>query len=103
MAAARTLRYSFLTRTAGQLGLQTMLTAHTRPDQAETVLWQLLRGEAVLRGMPARRGQLERPWLEVGRAQIEAYLHAFDALRYDADRGPVRFVTLQQLAKAYAR
>lgn len=37
------------------------------------------------------------------RAAIEAYLHAFDALRYDADRGPVRFVTLQQLAKAYAR
>ena len=37
------------------------------------------------------------------RAAIEAYLHTFDALRYDADRGPVRFVTLQQLAKAYAR
>ena len=37
------------------------------------------------------------------RAAIEAYLHAFDTLRYDADRGPVRFVTLQDLAKAYAR
>ena len=37
------------------------------------------------------------------RAAIELYLHAFDALRYDADRGPVRFVTLQDLAKAYAR
>lgn len=37
------------------------------------------------------------------RAAIEAYLHSFDALRYDADRGPVRFVTLQDLAKAYAR
>jgi len=37
------------------------------------------------------------------RAAIEAYFRAFDALRYDADRGPVRFVTLAQLAKAYAR
>ncbi|GAC1495578.1 MAG: hypothetical protein NVS1B1_13470 [Candidatus Limnocylindrales bacterium] len=37
------------------------------------------------------------------RAAIEAYLHTFDALRYDADRGPVRFITLQDLAKAYAR
>ena len=37
------------------------------------------------------------------RAAIEAYLHSFDALRYDADRGPVRFVTLQELAKAYSR
>jgi len=37
------------------------------------------------------------------RAAIEAYLHTFDPLRYDEDRGPVRFVTLAQLAKAYAR
>ena len=37
------------------------------------------------------------------RAAIELYLHTFDALRYDADRGPVRFVTLQDLAKAYSR
>ncbi len=37
------------------------------------------------------------------RAAIEAYLRTFDALRYDADRGPVRFVTLAELAKAYAR
>ena len=74
--AARTLRYSFLTRTARQLGLQTILTAHTRPDQAETVMWQLLRGEAMLRGMPARRGHLERPWLEVGRHEILEYLEA---------------------------
>ena len=37
------------------------------------------------------------------RAAIEAYLHTFDPLRYDEDLGPVRFVTLAQLAKAYAR
>ena len=35
------------------------------------------------------------------RAAIEALLGAFDALRYDKDRGPVRFVTAAQLAKAY--
>jgi len=37
------------------------------------------------------------------RAAIEALLGAFGPLRYDADRGPVRFVTLRELAKAYAR
>ena len=37
------------------------------------------------------------------RAAIEALLGAFGPLRYDADAGPVRFVTLAQLAKAYAR
>lgn len=35
------------------------------------------------------------------RAAIEALLGAFDALRYDKDAGPVRFVTTAQLAKAY--
>ena len=37
------------------------------------------------------------------RAAIEALLGAFGPLRYDADAGPLRFVTLAQLAKAYGR
>jgi len=37
------------------------------------------------------------------RAAIEALLRAFDPLRYDRDTGPVRFVTLAQLARAYGR
>lgn len=37
------------------------------------------------------------------RAAIEALLGAFGALRYDTDSGPVRFVTLAELAKAYGR
>ncbi|MFN2521255.1 MAG: hypothetical protein ABR525_09440 [Candidatus Limnocylindria bacterium] len=36
------------------------------------------------------------------RAAIETLLHAFDPLRYDQDLGPLRFVTLRQLAAAYA-
>ncbi len=37
------------------------------------------------------------------RAAIEVLLGAFGALRYDNDSGPVRFVTMAQLAKAYGR
>jgi hypothetical protein len=37
------------------------------------------------------------------RAAIEALFRAFGPLRYDRDAGPVRFVTLAQLAKAFAR
>ena len=48
-----------------QRGLKLILTAHTRNDQAETVLWQLLRGEAVLSGIAPARGTLRRPWLGV--------------------------------------
>ncbi len=37
------------------------------------------------------------------RAAIEALFRAFAPYRYDRDAGPLRFVTLAQLAKAYAR
>lgn len=72
--AARRVRYSFLTRTAKRLGADAVLTAHTRDDQAETVLMQLLRGAAYLQGMPARRGRVVRPLLNVPRSALRAYL-----------------------------
>lgn len=37
------------------------------------------------------------------RGAIETLFRAFDPYRYDRDAGPLRFVTLAQLAKAYAR
>lgn len=37
------------------------------------------------------------------RAAIEALFRAFEPYRYDRDAGPLRFVTLAQLAKVYAR
>ena len=37
------------------------------------------------------------------RAAIEALFRAFEPYRYDRDAGPLRFVTLTQLAKAYSR
>jgi hypothetical protein len=37
------------------------------------------------------------------RAAIEALCRAFEPYRYDRDAGPLRFVTLAQLAKAFAR
>ncbi|WP_442780664.1 tRNA lysidine(34) synthetase TilS [Deinococcus sp. SL84] len=74
--AARRLRYSFLTRTAKDAGIDTVLTAHTRRDQAETVLMRLLRGEAVLSGIAPRWGGVERPLLGVAREELEAYLRA---------------------------
>lgn len=72
--AARRVRYSVLTRTAREHALSTVLTAHTRRDQAETVLMQLLRGEPTLNGMPGTRGNVSRPWLDIPRADIEAFL-----------------------------
>lgn len=75
--AARRLRYAFLARVAKRRGAKLILTAHTQNDQAETVLWQLLRGEAVLSGIAPVRGPLRRPWLGVSRAQLTAALSAW--------------------------
>ncbi|MFK7604225.1 tRNA lysidine(34) synthetase TilS [Deinococcus sp. SM5_A1] len=74
--AARRVRYDFLGRVAKQHRATVILTAHTRRDNAETVLMQLLRGEAVLNGIPAERGRVRRPWLAVPRAELETFLHA---------------------------
>lgn len=58
---------------------EVLLTAQHRDDQAETLLFRLLRGAGVkgLAAMPAQRplgqGHLLRPLLDVPRAELEAY------------------------------
>ncbi|WP_086620631.1 tRNA lysidine(34) synthetase TilS [Kushneria konosiri] len=58
----------------------TLWMAHHREDQAETLLYRLMRGSGVrgLAGMPARRalgaGWLERPLLDASRFEIDALL-----------------------------
>jgi tRNA(Ile)-lysidine synthase len=72
--AGRRLRYAFLADTARGEGAAVVVVAHTLDDQAETVLLQLLRGAAFVRGMPARRGRVVRPLLDVPRAALRTYL-----------------------------
>ncbi|MBB5362376.1 tRNA(Ile)-lysidine synthase [Deinococcus humi] len=74
--AARRVRYDFLRRMAKRHGASAVLTAHTRRDVAETVLMQVLRGEAVLSGISAEWGRVRRPWLKVPRTDLESFLRA---------------------------
>ena len=76
-AAARDARYAALAHlmAAGDL----LLLAHHQDDQVETVLMRALRGSSVL-GMPPTRslgaGALLRPFLDVSRAALVAYVAA---------------------------
>ena len=74
--AARELRYAFLARAAKTLGCDRIATAHTADDNAETLLFHLLRGSgaAGLCGIPRQRGAVIRPLLDTSRAEIERYL-----------------------------
>jgi len=71
--AARILRYRALTELAGD-GL--IAVAHHRDDQAETMLFQMLRGSSVrgLGGMRPRRDRIIRPLLCLSREEILTYL-----------------------------
>jgi tRNA(Ile)-lysidine synthase TilS/MesJ len=66
---ARIVRYSALESKLAD-GEQ-LVTGHTRDDQAETVLLNLMRGTGLdgLRGVPRRRGRVVRPILSVTRSQ----------------------------------
>ena len=75
-AAARRLRYGALLGIAEELGGATILTGHTRDDQAETVLLNLERKVGRSRGgIRAKRPDgVVRPLLPFSRAELRAYL-----------------------------
>ncbi|MCX8087046.1 MAG: tRNA lysidine(34) synthetase TilS [Rhodocyclaceae bacterium] len=70
-AAARRARHAALARS----GADWILLAHHRDDQAETLLFNLLRGAGLAgaAAMRMHRGRLLRPWLAVGRSEILEY------------------------------
>lgn len=72
--AGRRARYDFLERAAIRAGAQRVATAHHADDNAETLLFQLIRGaRSGLGGIAPVRGIYIRPFLAVTRRQIEAY------------------------------
>jgi len=79
-AAARDARYRMLATVAQRIGASHILTAHTRDDQAETLLMRLARGSGVAglaamsRHAPRGKVVVGRPLLDVPKARLIATL-----------------------------
>ena len=93
--AARQARRKFFARLLVEGLADRVATGHTRDDQAETVLFRLLRGSgpAGLAGiLPLTKEGLIRPLLDVSRAEVEEYLsYRGVAWRVDATNADQRF------------
>ncbi len=81
-AAARAARYALLTEVAREVGAGAIALAHTRDDQAETVLFRIARGSG-LAGLAAMQAdsargdiRLLRPFLDLPKARLVATLEA---------------------------
>ncbi len=74
--SARILRYSVLEQIAECNGYNKIATAHTASDQAETVLFRLIRGGGFdgLQGIPPKRDRIVRPLLGFYKEEILDFL-----------------------------
>ena len=98
-AVARRERYRWLAEVASTANVHYVATGHTADDQAETVLFRLLRGSGLqgLRGIAARRVlepgvELLRPLLSVTRREVLEYLRELgQPFREDRSNTDVRF------------
>lgn len=97
---ARKLRYAFLHRIAGENGYDRIALAHHAQDQAETLLFHLIRGAGLtgLSGMAFENGMLVRPLLRHRKEELIVYLKNADQdyrtdstnAFMDADRNRIR-------------
>lgn len=69
-AAARAARYQLLAKAARACGATHVLTAHTRDDQAETLLMRMLRGSGIA-GLAAMARESEREGLWLARPLLD--------------------------------
>lgn len=85
--AGRQARQQFFVEVLASLGADVVGVAHTRDDQAETVLLRLVRGAgpAGLSGIAPRRAHLVRPLLAISRDELRDHLRAIgESWRDDA-------------------
>lgn len=83
---AREIRYRTYEHLAQTEGCERIVLGHHADDQAETILFRIIRGTGIdgLAGIPIRRGKIVRPLLTTTRALLEEYRDHHD-LSYRED------------------
>ena len=73
--AARMARYDFFEHVSNQVSANRIAVGHTASDQVETVLMRLMKGTGLdgLSGIPAVRGRIIRPLIEIFHKEVEEY------------------------------
>ena len=108
---AREIRYRYLQKLADQIKADKIAVGHQADDQAETFLMRLLRGAggAGLSGIPAKRGKIIRPLIQIRRGEIEKFLKAnkipyrLDSSNYLTDyfRNKIRLTLLPKIKEDF--
>lgn len=105
---AREARYEFFEKIREKLHAESIAVAHTKDDQAETVLMHFFKGAGLegLAGMQSKESHVIRPTLPFTKNELRSYLKEY-GLRYREDftnhdntftRNKLRNVLLPQLA-----
>jgi tRNA(Ile)-lysidine synthase len=108
---AREIRYRYLEKLTTQIKADKIAFGHQADDQAETFLMRLLRGAggAGLSGIPAKRGKIIRPLIQIRREEIETFLKAnqipyrLDSSNYLTDyfRNKIRLTLLPKIKEEF--
>ena len=101
--AARKLRYAFLRQAAASRDIRRIYVAHHADDNAETILWNFIRGTGLrgLSGMRHEQDGIVRPLLDVPRREVAEYAEAHgvpyveDETNADPDAASRNFLRLK--------
>ncbi|WP_067140107.1 tRNA lysidine(34) synthetase TilS [Oceanivirga salmonicida] len=74
---ARNKRYEILEKVREKNSFEYIATGHNQNDNVETIIFRIIRGTALegLKGIPAKRGNIIRPILNISKEYILSYLN----------------------------
>jgi tRNA(Ile)-lysidine synthase len=85
--AGRQARYDYFDSLCQRFGYSKVATGHTADDSVETIIFNMTRGSGLrgIAGIPAKRGRIIRPLIDIGKDEIVRWLKA-NGIEYVIDK-----------------